>query len=428
MVETLRRLNPQALGKDGGKRLIETAIDRATELQEEALEREQLRGMYSTGHPGLTRAKPAKQQRAAEDALENMADIGVRADMLKSAQAKGQNVPADQKIPPEAKSRWLLENSAKWSRTWATAGIVTDRVKHMGNLVVNNLGRLDITKEGAEQLKNDLNSLMVIKGQKPELWAKHFENGDATRLLTYHRAMTIDGQDPFEVVQRQRDLEDRREKGLTFDPPTAERLADKVSDVVSDFIDEKGEKYFGIFDKEPDSLKDLQKAAERYYLEEWERTGDSHNSRSYAMQRLNKGSVIIGNKFILGGAQLDAKSYGKNFDRYLEGLNDDDVLRRQLVTDFKLQEDFDLRTDDNRYIVNPDGSGATIFIETVTDTNIFGFGGDTIEQPIVIRIPTKPEHILPTNNEKRMESVRKNLLESRVGGSFGQQFEQIQNQ
>jgi hypothetical protein len=133
------------------------------------------------------------------------------------------------------------------------------------------------------------------------------------------------------------------------------------------------------------------------------------------LQRLNKGSTTIGNKFILGGAKLDAKSYGGNFDRYLEGINDTEADREKLISMYKLDEDFDLRSDTNRFVPNPDGSGVTIWI------NANDHAGGRSEVPVVIKSPTRAEHIKPTTGERRMQTIRTSLFESRAGGSFSSQ-------
>ena len=422
LAKKLQAQNPMVFGKAGISGVVERAFDRQVEIQAEATRRRTAEHQALVGDPALRRESAAHQQMAVEDALEEIGMEGARKELEEYAAANGDTVPQGQEIPPGAVNRWLLENPRAWARTWASNGIATDRVSHLATTVVQNIGRVDMTKEGAKQLKADLENLDILRQESPELFAKQVTSEEGARLRQYYREMSVDGQDPFEVVTRLRDLEERRTAGTTFEPQKAERLQEKVGNVVDAFIKEKGDKYFGIWDRDPENLKSLRQSAEQYYAEEWERTGDSQLSVDYALERLNRGSTVIGNTFVQGGAKLDERSYGSSFDRYLEGINDSDVSRQRLILKYGLDADFDIRSDHHRIVVNPDGSGATFFIEADND-----MGGRT-EQPVRVDTPTSAKHLLPTSGEQSIESIRENLLESRTGGSFGQQFEEVKQQ
>ena len=417
MAKQLQAANPE-LFANGIAPVVEAAFDRQMQLQEEAAARRTRQHMAATGDPALARESGAEQQVAMEDHLNTLAEAEVRKELAAKYQREGKTMPDDVEITQMATNRWLLENPGKWAREWATNNVPTDRVKRMGSMVVNNIGRLDMTEEGAQQLANDLDSLMVLRGEDPVLFSKHFDPTDAAKLVAYHEAISMDAQNPFEVVQRLRDRAAKEEKGTWREPQNAERTAEKVDRVIDAFVAEKGDKYLGFWDREPDNLQELKLKAEELYTEALGFTDSSNEAVNYALQKLNQGSTVIGNKFIQGGAKLDKNSYGNNFDRYLEGLNDSDEARMQLIQEYGLAEDFDLRSDTNRYVVNPDGSGATVWI---TAPGPYG----PVEKPVVLQVPRRPEHILPTNGEQRIESIRKNLLESRSGGSFGAQFEEI---
>jgi hypothetical protein len=440
------------------------AFDRQVELQSEAQLRRENEHRALTGDPALSRQPEKLKQQSMEDMLLTIGEKGVRAGLKADYQRKGEHMPKDVEITPQAINRYLLDNPASWSRQWATNKIPTDRVKQLGNMVVHNIGRVDITESDATNLQNDLNSLMVLRGEAPEFFADHFADEDAAKLVQYHQQMTMDGSNPFEVVQRLREADRLRERGLDF-TPTPEQSASGSEAVIESFVRDHGEwsilparyaigttigaltgvretakipaqlllQTFGIdrpfedvdYSKVAMSFKDMVKIepemtnqmrimATRYYDEAFTRTGDSELSVAEASQRLNKGSIVIGGRAILDGAKLNETSFGGNFDRYLEGLDDDTSnggARQALISEYSLPEDFSLRNGFNRVVPYPDGRGATIFIK----------GADGAEKPVIINTPTRADHLLPTTGEQYWESVRGNLFESRGGGSFSSQ-------
>ena len=408
LAKSLQTQNPQLFAK-GIAPFVEMAFDRQIELQNEAQLRRENEHRAMTGDPALARQPEKLKQGAMEDMLLSIGEKGVRADLKAEYQRKGEHMPEDVQIPPQAINRQLLDNTSSWARQWATNKIVTDRVKQMGGMVVQNIGRVDITEADANNIQNDLNSLMVLRGESPEHFAKHFSPEDASRLVKYHRQMTEDGQNPFEVVKRLREIEDRTDRGLDYPALEEDIKSDNVESIVDNFVDEKGEKWLFFWDKDPENKRDVGQHAKRYFEEEYKRTGDEELSRDYALQRLNTGSTVIGNKFILGGAQLDKKAFGGDYDRFLEGINDTQSEREKLILQYGLEEDFDLRSDSNRIIPNPDGSGVTIWIPA---ENAFG---NVVEMPVVINSPKRKEHILPTKGEQYWESIRSTLFQSRSG-------------
>ena len=414
LAKALQKQNPQ-LFANGIAPFVEMAFDRQVELQSEAQLRRENEHRALTGDPALSRQPEKLKQQAMEDMLLTMAENGVRAELKADYQRRGEHMPKDIEITPQAMNRYSLDNTASWARLWAINKIPTDHVKQLGNMVIQNIGRVDTTESDATNLQNDLNSLMVLRGESPEFFAKHFDAADTARIVKYHRQMNEDGQNPFEVVQRLREAEDRKDRGLEYPALEAGVASDNVETIVDDFVDEKGEKWLGFWDKEPENQHDISQHAKRYFEEEYARTGDEELSRDYALQRLNKGSTVIGNKFILGGAQLDKQAFGGDYDRFLEGINDTQSEREKLILQYGLDEDFDLRSDSNRFLPNPDGSGVTIWIEAEN-----AFGG-RVEKPVVINSPKRKEHILPTTGEQYWESIRSTLFESRSGGSFSSQ-------
>jgi hypothetical protein len=402
MAKALQDENPAAYAASGIAPLVEAAFDRDLKIQAEKVRRRTAQHQYAVGDPALTRATAAEQQMAAADHFAELGEEGARKELEEFAAANGDTAPQGQEIPPGAANRWLLENPRVWARDWSTNSIVLDGVTQMGRVVLNNIGRLDITRDSATQLRSDLDSLMVIRDENPELFAKHFDESEAARLVKYHREMSIDSQNPYEVVQRLRDRERRQEQGLAY-TPDPDKAAERTDDIIEMFVDEKGEEWLGIWNRDPENLRDLELHALSYYNEEYTRTGDPDQSRQYAMQRLNKGSTVIGNKFVLGGAKLDKNSYGGNFDRYLEGLDDSDEAHMKLVTQYKLPEGASLRDDANRFVVNPDGSGVTIWMEDETGVSV----------PVPVNIPRAAEDILPTFNEQMMATAREAAVESR---------------
>jgi hypothetical protein len=333
----------------------------------------------------------------------------------------------------------------------------------MGNQVLHNIGNPAITPEMADQLGTDLDNLMVLSKQAPELFAKHFSPQDVARLEVMHNRMQLEGANPFEVVQRMQEHARLDKRGLLSEA-TPEQIADGGAQATQAFVREHGDwsinpfRYAAAFawggvqtvreggqmllegvkavtpgldadsDKfgvnnikmafkdiaklDPEYMQHVEALSKQYYEEEFAISGDEELAVAAAKARLNRGSRVIGGRAVIDGYKLDEASYGGNYDRFLEGIENDETSRQALITQWGLKEDFSLRSGMQTVVPSPDGRSATIWVE----------GADGTLKPVLIHAPTRPEQILPTRNEQWIESIRSNLLESRSSGAFQHQM------
>jgi hypothetical protein len=417
MAESIRARNPVALGKGGVKTYMDKAYKASVKQQEaqEAAREEQHK--LVTSDPGLAGLTEKKQKDAFEAHTADIAERGLRQEMAEMYARIGEPVPADVEITPAQKRRWKLENQDGWAPQWAKFQIKSPEVTTMGKTIYQNINRTDITDESAQQIANDLGHLLKLREmpEGSEIFDKHFNKSEVALLTDMHEQINLDGQDPSEVLTRYHKLKERKASGEKLDP-TKDQVSTGVDEIVERFLDEKGEQWLGIWDKDPSSLTELKTEAERLFTERFREEGDAALANIAAIAELNQNSAVINNKFILNGAKLDERAPNGNFDRYLEGLNDDMVTRAYLNAEAHgLPEDFDLRDPAHRVVAEPDGSAVTIYIETE------GPFGQMIEKGVVIPNARTLDDIFPTWEERQMESLRENLLNSRRGGAFSSQ-------
>jgi hypothetical protein len=458
MAQRLFQVNPEAFGRAGIAGVMDKAFARQRAVEAERRARFAREQMARSGDPALLRSSPDERQQAVEDGLNTAADHAIRTEMQHHADRNGFPYDAEMQVTQGQRDQWLLENPDKWGRTWASNGVPVDQVGQMGRMIVNHIDRLDLTEETAQELKSNLDSMMQLRQFSPDLWSKQFTSEEATRMLAYHEEMNISNADPFAAVQRLRDIEARRLSGQTFEAKPGE-IRQGVEAVGKAFVREHGEwsinplrhaagfllgtgratvelakkpipfvegdlgkavvTYKNLTKLDPDLKQDLDLRAERFYEQEFERTGDDRMARAYATSQLNKGSTVIGGRFVLDGARLDENSINGDFEHYLEGLNDDQEFRRRATgKEYGLPADVDIARDIVSVRAYPDGTGATLQY----------LAEDGSLRVLPINVPTRPEDLRPTDSEKVRATLRKNLLESRAGGSFGVVFSEAERQ
>jgi hypothetical protein len=453
IAKQLQQGNPELFGKAGVADIVGRAFDRQQAVLESRRARAQRKAQAVAGDPALLRESPTDRVVAVQDVLDEMADRNIKEEMRESANRMGVPITVPDEISPWQRRQWLLDNVDKWSRTWAINGVPTDQVTQIGKEVVNDIGRLDLDWNGAQTLKNNLDSLMQLRSQKPELWAKQFSAEDGARLMAYHKAINIKGENPYEAVKRLRAKEEEgKKKGKTkkVNVPK-EQLSDAVAEIGEAFVRDNGEwswnpfrhaggflagvgdatismipggqspveaftmTYRDLAKADPDLRADLDRQAEKLYIEEYGRTHNHELATAYAQNQLHKKSSVIGGRFVLNGAVLDDNSVNGDFQRYLVGLNDSETFRQRAVLEHGLPADFDLRKATS-ISVNPDGTGATFYF----------IAEDQSIRTLPLTVPTKREHILPTDGDRFFEGAKEVLLEQRQGGSFGPTFSAAQ--
>ena len=367
------------------------------------------------GHVDLALATTQQQQTAMNDMLYSIAERGVKQEMQAQAIKNGEEWDENAPISPQALNQWLARNPQVYASKWGKNRIVTNAVRQQTRDVVSELRRTDLTDQNVASIRDGMQQLSILQAENPVLFAKHFDSPEDLRLFSeYNQRINVEKQDAQTAIQLIRERERSVATGQSF-AANEHQLARGSNSVVDSYIKANGNEEGWLWWKKrvpPENAAILEGQAKAIYAEEFELArGNVAVAQASAVARLQAGSIMVGNQYVPNGAELESNSINGNIDRYIQGLNDDQTFRDDMILNENFPRDFDLRADNVTIIPHSGGQSFTIMMPGSN-------GGMAVKD---FNIPTEEGDILPTRPQQYLNSAtnffKKRMEEAKNMGS-----------
>ena len=313
---------------------------------------------------GTTPAAPKDSQRkaaafrAAEDHLANDAAMAAKGERIRNQLLQGEQPENLNAVPTqEAKDAAIMAAPQGLVNMWRTSGaaptLAIKSLHELDSMILSD--SLDVDDEArVEQLtqflshfnENPNDQALFAKGVKSKEQLANYKQldflmnktGKATRKSLVMMRLNKDKPVP------------------EFDPIQSQQFANEA---LREFTDNNGfENWLG-WSTNPDNQQDLELAAADAFEEALAIVKNPAQAKNLVQDFLTFDSTQVGDKFVLGGADLDTNSYGGSYNDYVQAVQVSDQWQsKQFAAGFPRDR---LITDErNTITVFPNGQGAVI--------------------------------------------------------------------
>ena len=328
----------------------------------------------------------------------------LKSKLTASVEAERDPSMAGQPVTQQELDAQLISNPDAYKVQWSNFGEPSIEVGDMGRRVHGRLMNVEADSPEDPALMAGLRTMKELYDTDRTLFTKQFPD-EAGDIVDLYQRIEEFGQRPWAAVTNMAALRDSIEKngGKPREmPANFDKRIDKELQKLLDGGENQGlfnfgdngyrtaPGWMGWTNIEASNYSEIRDELARQARDQYQISGDMSQAASKARVNLMANGIQIGESFIIGGQKANDNAYGNNVANFLKGLDDDPDMNALLTESYGVPEGTSFFSAFKKGRVNAEGTEISGYLHTSDDTLV----------PFMFKIPTKADHILPTNKEQ----------------------------